>query len=110
MASTQVRATLNTSEKGKAAALARHCAIREQRAAVEAQEQALGGRAKSRMKAKSVYVEDVPPFSYLAAGRTPEEAAIEAIKHFSMTPAEALGLVWKLRRVIASDSAERGLA
>ena len=93
----------NTSEKGRAAALARHAAIREQRAAEEAIEQAIGGRAKSKMKAKSVRVEDVPPFSYLATGRTPEEAVIEAIKHFSITPVEALVLVWKLRATRQAD-------
>lgn len=76
---------------------------REQRAAEEAREQALGGRLKAKVKAKSAMPEEVPPFCYLAGGRSPEEAAIEAFKHFSMTPAEALGLVWKLRAVRQAD-------
>lgn len=76
---------------------------REQRAAEEAREQALGGRLKAKVKAKSAMPEEVPPFCYLAGGRSPEEAAFEAFKHFSMTPAEALGLVWKLRTVRQAD-------
>lgn len=103
MASQKGTENRNTSEKGRAAAQAKHSALREQRAAEAVQEQAFGGRAKARMKAKSVCLDGVPPFCYLASGRTPEEAVIEAFKHFSMTPAEALGLVWKLRAVRQAD-------
>lgn len=76
---------------------------REQRTAEEAREQALGGRLKAKMKGKSAMPGEVPPFCYLAGGRSPEEAAFEAFKHFSMTLAEALGLVWKLRTVRQAD-------
>ena len=105
MASALAMTKLSAREKGKKGARAKHAADRMRRAAEDAKEQSLGGRAKSKMKAKSVRVEDVPPFSYLAAGRTPEEAAIEVIKHFCLKPAEALGLVWKLRQIIADDAA-----
>lgn len=105
MAPTLATTKLSASEKGKKGAWAKHAADRLRRAAEEAIEQSIGGRSKTKMKAKSVCIEDVPPFSYLAAGRTPEEAAIEAIKHFCLTPAEVLGLVWKLRQIAADDAA-----
>lgn len=89
----------NTSEKGHRAAQATKTAMADRRAAEERKQQAI----KSGMKGKSALPGAVPPFCYLAGGRSPEEAAIEAFKHFSMTPAEALGLVWKLRIVRQAD-------
>lgn len=91
----------NTSEKGRRAAQATKMANADRKADEERKLQAF----KSGMKGKAALPGQVPPFCYLASGRSPEEAAAEAFKHFSMTPAEALGLVWKLRRVIASDNA-----
>lgn len=96
----------NTSEKGQRAAQATKTANADRKAAEERALQAI----KSGKKGKTALPEQVPPFCYLAAGQSPEEAVAEAFKHFSMSPAEALGLVWKLRRVIASDIAERGRA
>lgn len=89
----------NTSEKGRRAAQATKTAMADRRAAEERKLQAI----KSGMKGKSARPGAVPPFCYLSGGRSPEEAAIEAFKHFSMTPAEALGLVWKLRIVRQAD-------
>ena len=96
----------NTSEKGRRAAQATKTANADRKAAEERTLQAI----KSGKKGKTALPEQVPPFCYLAAGQSPEEAAAEAFKHFSMTPGEVLGLVWKLWRVIASDIAERGRA
>lgn len=89
----------NTSEKGRRAAQATKTAMADRRAAEERKLQAI----KSGMKGKSALPGAVLPFCYLSGGRSPEEAAIEAFKHFSMTPAEALGLVWKLRIVRQAD-------
>lgn len=94
----------NTSEKGRRAAQATKAANADRKAAEERTLKAI----KAGKKGKTVLPEQVPPFCYLAAGQSPEEAAAEAFKHFSMTPAEALGLVWKLRRIAASDNAEGG--
>lgn len=89
----------NTSEKGRRAAQAMKTVMADRRAAEERKQQAI----KSDLKGKSALPGAVPPFCYLAGGRSPEEAAIEAFKHFSMTRAEALGLVWKLRAVRLAD-------
>lgn len=89
----------NTSEKGRRAAQATKMANADRKAAEERTLQAI----KSGKKGKTALPEQIPPFCYLAAGQSPEEAAAEAFKHFSMTPAEALGLVWKLRTVRQAD-------
>ena len=82
---------------------------REQREAAEAEEQALGGRLKAKMKTKSARPDEVPPWCYLANGRTPEEAAANAAQHFNITLIEALAMVWTLRRWLLAALSEPAL-
>ena len=89
----------NTSEKGRRAAQATKTAIAERKAAEERKQLAI----KSDRR-RNALPSDVPPFCYLAGGQTPEEAAVEVIKHFSMTPIEALALVWKLRAIQQAEN------
>jgi hypothetical protein len=89
----------NTSEKGRRAAQATKTAMAERKAAEERKQMAIkSGRRRNALPS------DVPPFCYLAGGQSPEDAVIEVIKHFSVTPIEALALVWKLRDVQQAEN------
>lgn len=89
----------NSSEKGMRGALATKRANADRAAAAERERQVI----KSGKARKAALLEHIPPFCFLTAGQSPEAAAAEAFKHFSMTPVEALGLVWKLRAVQQAD-------
>lgn len=85
----------NTSEKARRAAMATKTAMADRK---EAEEK----RAKAGKQPKTAKVEEVPPYCYAAPGMSAEESALEAVKALQIAhAADALGLLWQLRRVAA---------
>lgn len=85
----------NTSEKARRAAMATKTAMADRKEADEK-------RAKAGKQPKTAKVEEVPPYCYAAPGMSAEESALEAVKAMQIAhAADALGLLWRLRRVAA---------
>ena len=88
----------NTMEKARRAAMASNAAMAERRAAEEK-------RARAGKPPKTAHVEEVPPYCYAAVGMSAEEGAKEAVKALQIAhAADAIGLLWQLRRVVAPDA------
>ena len=97
---------LSPSEIGLLGARGRQAARQDERERADAK-----ARAADSKRHRTGHLSNVPPWRYLADGRTPEEAAVEVAREFGLTcPAEAIGLLWKLRQVAASDAAFRAQA
>ncbi|MQY52113.1 hypothetical protein HCX48_09515 [Rhodocyclus tenuis] len=92
----------NTSEKGRRAATASHAAMVERKTSEEK-------RVKAGKQVKAVRLDEVPPYCYAALGMSAEEGALEAVKALQIThAADALGLLWQLRRVAAPADQDDG--
>lgn len=97
---------LSRVEIGRRGARGRKAALQDEQDREEARE-----RAAADKRHRTGHLSSVPPWRYLADGRTPEEAAIEVVREFGLTcPAEAIGLLWKLRQVAASDASMQAQA
>lgn len=90
----------NTSEKARRAAMATKTAMADRK---ESEEK----RAKAGKQRKTVHLGEVPPYCYAAPGMSAEEGAVEAVKALQIAhAADALGLLWQLRRVAAPSGRE----
>jgi hypothetical protein len=59
---------------------------------------------KSETSKSPIALAAVPPYSFRQPGMTPEEAATAAVKALQIThPADALALLWELRREAGTE-------
>jgi hypothetical protein len=50
---------------------------------------------------------ELPPYCHLSPERSPDESAVIAVREMRIShPADALGLLWQLRKVAKSDEIE----
>lgn len=79
-------------------------AARDFRKLNEAKEVERESASRSRSNPRAVSAASVPPYCYQQQGMTAERGAIEAVKamHISFA-ADALGLLWQMRRIAAQS-------
>lgn len=79
-------------------------AARDFRTLNEAKEVQCESASRSRSNPRAVSAASVPPYCYQHQGMTAERGAIEAVKAMRIpSAAEALGLLWQMRRVAAQS-------
>lgn len=94
----------NTSEKARRAAQATKVAMADRKTAEEKQ-------SRAAKQPKTAHPGEVPPYCYAAPGMSAEVGAVEAVKALQIAhAADALGLLWQLRRVVTPDQPREGKA
>lgn len=77
-------------------------AARDFRTANEAKEAQRNSASSSRRNPRAVSAASVPPYCYQQQGMTAERGAVEAVKAMRIpSAADAIGLLWQMRRVAA---------
>lgn len=79
-------------------------AARDLRTANEEKEAAHESASMARRNPLAVSAARIPPYCYHRQGMTAEQGAVEAVKALRITlAADALGLLWQMRRVAAQS-------
>lgn len=77
----------------------------------EARDKPQNRTGRARIVRTAGILSDVPPWHLLATCEGPEAAAGHVVKRIGMSnPADVLGLIWKMRRVVAEDIQSRAPA
>lgn len=65
---------------------------------------------KQSVGARAISAANVPPYCFRLPGMSAEEGAVNAVREMSIsTPADALALLWVMRRDAATEEADEGL-
>lgn len=91
-------------KSGTATQRTKRHAARDFRTANETKEAQRNSASSSRRNPRAVSAAAVPPYCYQQQGMTAERGAVEAVKAMRIpSAADALGLLWQMRRVAAQS-------